>query len=89
MEVTLDDYSILLNIDDIKELTIKEVSEVSDTSDEDSGIGSYEHFGFVGVDSHPYIEVTGTLLCDIDPALCLMVSPAALAPEEPVAEEEI
>ena len=33
--------------------------ELESVVDEDSGIGSYEYWGEVGYDSHPYVEVTG------------------------------
>lgn len=87
--VTLDEYTVSLSVDDIKELSVKEVADVSDTSDEDSGIGGYEYFGFTGYDSHPYIEVTGSLLCECDLAITLTVAPFFDAPAEPEAEEEI
>lgn len=86
---TLDDYTVSLSIDDIKELSVKEVVDVSEISDEDSGIGSYEHFGFIGYDSRPYIKVTGSLLCKCDLALILTVAPFFDVPAEPEAEEEI
>jgi hypothetical protein len=33
--------------------------ELESVVDDDSGIGSYEYWGEVGYDSHPYVEVTG------------------------------
>ena len=64
---TVGGYSVSLQIDDIEEdeTTDAEV-EISHLSHEDSGIGSYEYWGFKGYDSHPYVEVEGiiTRLCD-------------------------
>lgn len=61
-EVEIDGYKVSMQIDDIEEdeTTDAEV-EVEDLSHEDSGIGSYEFWGFKGYDSNPYVEVSGTV----------------------------
>ena len=49
--------------------------EVENISHEDAGIGDYEYFGFRGHDSHPYIEVTGTITRVCECVLALSVLP--------------
>lgn len=58
----LDGYNISIDDIDVDDESIDEV-EVEDYTHEDSGIGHYEYWGFEGYDSHPYIEVNGTLYC--------------------------
>jgi hypothetical protein len=82
----LDGYKVSLEIADINELENTEI-DVDSTSQEDDGIGSYEHFGFIGYDSRPYIQVEGTIVTACDCALAFFVEPAdepvETTPEEP------
>ncbi len=56
-------YKVSMQIDDIEEdETVDAEVEVSNITHEDSGIGSYEFWGFKGYDSHPYVEVEGTII---------------------------
>jgi hypothetical protein len=56
----LEGYVVTLGIDDIDTEETVEI-EVDSITDADDGIGSYEFWGEVGYDSHPYYEVEGTL----------------------------
>jgi hypothetical protein len=77
LTAVIDGYNVSLQIDDVEEDESNEAEvEVVSTSHEDSGIGSYEHFGFVGYDSHPYVEVTGTVTVSCDCILTFYVEPA-------------
>jgi hypothetical protein len=56
----VDGYTVYAEIADADMEEISEV-EVDNIEDDDSGIGSYEYFGFTGYDSNPYVEVDGTI----------------------------
>ena len=60
-EAEIDGYKVSLVIDDADDDDTLDV-EVDDYSHEDSGIGHYEYWGQVGYDSHPYVEVEGTII---------------------------
>ncbi len=66
-EAVIDGYKITLYTGDIDEGETVDV-EVDEINYEDAGIGSYEFWGIPGYDSHPYIEVLGTITkaCTID-----------------------
>ncbi len=68
-------YNVNLTIDDYDEDDLLEV-EVTGTSNEDAGIGSYEFWGEVGYDSRPYIEVEGLLTYGYNCYMTLWVDPA-------------
>ena len=76
LDTVVDEYSISLHVDDVEEddTTDAEV-EVEHLSHEDSGIGSYEYFGFKGYDSQPYVEVEGTITRYCDCNLTLYIEP--------------
>lgn len=58
----IDKYKVSLQIDDIEEdETVDAEVDVENLSHEDSGIGSYEFWGFSGYDSHPYVDVEGII----------------------------
>jgi hypothetical protein len=71
----LEGYNITLEIEDVDTGEITEV-DVDTVSEKDSGIGHYEYFGYKGYDSHPYLQVEGTLTqaCTIYPALYVEVA---------------
>jgi hypothetical protein len=72
----IDDYTITLEIADVEEVGDEAVEvEVDRVSREDSGIGSYEYFGFEGNDSQPYVEVYGTIVSSCDGAFVFYVEP--------------
>ena len=48
-------------------------AEVDSTTDEDAGIGHYDHFGYEGYDSRPYVQVEGTVYCSCSIGGCLNV----------------
>lgn len=66
-EAVIDGYKITLYTGDVDEVETVDV-KVDEINHEDAGIGSYEFWGMPGYDSHPYIEVLGTLTkaCTID-----------------------
>ena len=71
----LNGYKITLDITDY-DSTDEDVEVIVDTVEEDdSGIGEYEYWGQKGFDSHPYLEVEGTLIEPYDCALTLFVEP--------------
>lgn len=53
-------YMVTLDLIDVDDMDTTEV-EVSNYSEEDAGIGSYEYCGHVGYDSQPYVEVEGII----------------------------
>ena len=58
----VDGYTVSLQIDDVEEDETSDADiEIDNISHEDDGIGSYEYWGFTGYDSHPYVEVEGTI----------------------------
>ena len=72
----IDGYRVSLEITDADENeTLDAEVEAEHISQEDSGIGDYEHFGFKGYDSHPYIAVEGTITKYCDCAITLYVEP--------------
>jgi hypothetical protein len=60
LSAEIEGYTITLIVADVDEEDIVDV-EVRNVSEEDSGIGDYEYFGYRGYDSHPYCSVDGTL----------------------------
>ncbi len=82
----LEGYSITLSVDDVDTEKITEV-EVDSVSNEDAGIGHFDHFGFEGYDSQPYCEVKGTLTqaCTV---YCSLYVEAATHFQAEEAEEE-
>jgi hypothetical protein len=75
MEATIEGYRVSLDITDVDEDETIEV-EVDRISHEDSGIGHYEYWGDVGYDSHPYVEVEGTIIKACTCQLAFFVEPA-------------
>ena len=73
-ETVIEGYKVSLEISDIEEGEVAEVN-VTKISHEDSGIGSYEYFGFTGTDSQPYVEVEGTVVTKCDCQLAIIVAP--------------
>lgn len=75
LEAEIEGYKVSLEVDDADaEETIG--TQVDSYSQEDAGIGHYEFWGDVGYDSHPYIEVLGTIVEGCNCALSLYVEPA-------------
>lgn len=60
LNAELEGYTIELEISDADAEETVEV-DAEKVSHEDSGIGHYEYWGYVGYDSHPYCEVEGTI----------------------------
>lgn len=83
----LNGYKITLDVTDYN-YTDEDVEVIVDKVEEaDSGIGEYEYWGQRGFDSHPYLEVEGTLIEPYDCALTLFVDPIDAALSEEVDEE--
>jgi hypothetical protein len=77
LAAAVDGYNVSLQIDDIDEDdSVDAEVEVENISNEDSGIGSYEYFGFTGYDSQPYVAVTGTITRYCDCAVTFYIEPA-------------
>lgn len=67
-------YHLELQLEDIEEdETVEAEIEINHLSHEDSGIGSYEFWGFKGYDSNPYVEVEGTVTKAYNCTLTLVV----------------
>lgn len=71
----VDGYDVELTIDDYDKDDIQEV-DVTSTTAEDAGIGSYEYWGHIGYDSRPYLEVEGTITYGCVCYMTLWVAPA-------------
>ena len=69
-------YKVTLEVSDVEEEDTVEV-EVTNTTEEDSGIGSYEYAGSRGYDSHPYLEVEGNIVKACSVLIELSVTPIA------------
>lgn len=74
LDTVIDGYRVSLEISDVDEGEVAEVN-VTKISHEDSGIGSYEYFGFTGTDSQPYVEVEGTIVTKCECQLAITVAP--------------
>ena len=74
LSTVIDGYTVSLEVDDVDDIETVRV-EVDSTSQEDSGIGSYEFWGETGYDSDPYVEVEGTIVKACDCALTIYVEP--------------
>ncbi len=78
-EAVIEGYEVSLHeVYDVDEKFVD--VEIDDISDEDSGIGSYEYFGFTGYDSNEYVEAKGTILYECTCMIIFSVEPA----DEPV-----
>ena len=76
LSTQIGNYKVLLKIDDIDEdETVEADIETSSLQHLDSGIGSYEYWGFTGYDTHPYVEVEGTITKAYNCVLTLFVEP--------------
>lgn len=75
LSTVIDDYEVRVEIDDVDEEDTLEV-EVDNYTHEDSGIGRYEYGDEIGYDSHPYVEVEGTITKECSCYLTFCVSPA-------------
>ena len=84
----IDNYTVTLDIADVDEAETIDV-QVDSMRDEDSGIGHYEYWGHVGYDSHPYVEVEGTIIKGCDCAVYFEVEPKAAPTEPDVDTDEI
>jgi hypothetical protein len=73
-EAIIDGYKVTLEVNDYDFVETEDV-EVDDYTAEDSGIGHYEYWGHRGYDSHPYLEVEGTLTNIYKVYLSLNVAP--------------
>ena len=87
LETVIEGYKVELDVTDVDVADEDAEVEVDSISHEDSGIGDYEHFGFRGHDSHPYVEVTGTLTYGCECQLALFVEAADETSAEPDVEE--
>ena len=75
LEAVVNGYKVSLSIDDVDEEETIEVN-VDSYYHDDSGIGSYEYGSIRGFDSHPYIQVEGTIVKACSCSLSLYVEPA-------------
>lgn len=75
LSTAIDGYNVSLEISDVDMNDAVEV-EVDHVSHEDAGIGDYEYFGFRGHDSHPYVEVSGTIVKACECSLAFFVESA-------------
>lgn len=74
LDLEFNNYHLSLEINDIEEdETVEAEIEINHLSHEDSGIGSYEFWGFKGYDSNPYVEVEGTVTKAYNCTLTLVV----------------
>ena len=80
LSTTIDDYLVTLTIGDVYIEEIED-SEVSDYSNEDAGIGSYDYWGTPGYDSRPYVQVEGTLYTSCSMGLTLTIGVPQSEPE--------
>ena len=71
----IDGYNITVQVDDVTEEETDSV-EVTNTTEDDAGIGDYEYWGFIGHDSRPYVEVEGIITKACYCFLSLHVTPA-------------
>ena len=85
LSAMIEGYKVSLDIAEVDEVETTEI-EVATISHEDSGIGHYEYWGEIGYDSHPYVEVKGTIVKACDCALTIYVEPAD-EPMETTSEE--
>jgi hypothetical protein len=77
LSAVIEGYQVSLHIDDVDEnYDVDAEISIDRISHEDSGIGSYEFWGDKGYDSHPYVEVDGTITRAYDCTLTLLVEPA-------------
>ena len=87
LSTEIDGYTVTLEVVDADDTDTVAV-EVYSTSNEDSGIGSYEYWGDSGYDSHPYVEVSGTIVKACECVLALNVEPSdTIEAAEPESEE--
>ena len=86
-EATIEGYTVQLELDDADENDTID-TEINDISYEDSGIGDYEYFGYYGHDSHPYVEVDGTLTVACTCYITFYVTPNSGVSEKPTAESD-
>jgi hypothetical protein len=87
LSVEIEGYTVTLDTNEVDEEETVEV-EVTNYSEEDAGIGSYEYWGDIGYDSRPYFEVEGTIVNACSITVALTVSPVVHVAEIE-AEEEI
>ena len=81
LSTIIDGYNVSLEISDVDMNEAIDV-EVDRISHEDAGIGEYEYFGFRGHDSHPYVEVFGTIVKACECSLAFFIEPADDTPVE-------
>ena len=74
--VTVDGYTLTLEVTDAEAGDTVEVY-ADEVSEEDDGIGWYDHFGYQGYDSRPYIEVSGRIVKNCSVGVQITVAPAA------------
>lgn len=75
LSTVIEGYTVALEISDVDAVDTVAV-EADHISNEDSGIGDYEYFGFRGHDSRPYVEVSGTIVKACECSLAFFVEPA-------------
>lgn len=75
LSTVIDGYNVSLEIDDIDEDETVDI-DIDHIHHDDSGIGHYEFWGDTGYDSHPYVEVDGTITKACSMALTLFVEAA-------------
>lgn len=74
LSTELDGYKLSISVDDAESEETTDV-DVDDYHADDDGIGSYEYWGHVGYDSHPFYAVEGTITQDCTCYLTLVVEP--------------
>lgn len=73
----IDGYDVSINIEDVDEdESVEAEVDVTNITEEDAGIGSYEFWGFKGYDSRPYVEVEGTITKAYSCSVYFTVEPA-------------
>ena len=86
----IDGYAVTLEVTDADETDDGAIEvTVKNMSEEDSGIGFYEYGDRTEYDSHPYVEVEGTIVRACECFVAFVVEPAAQEPEVEETTEEI
>lgn len=75
LSANIEGYTVSLEVIDADAGKTVDI-EVDNISHEDDGIGDYEHFGFRGHDSRPYIAVKGVITKECECSLAFSVEPA-------------
>lgn len=72
----VDGYIVTAEVDEVEDSDNVDV-QIDSYGHEDSGIGHHEFWGETGYDSHPYLEVEGTIIEECKILVSFYVSPKA------------